>query len=488
MRSISEAIKHHQAGDLRQAEAIYDEILSRRAEDPDALHLKGVVLMQRGDARGAVKFISQAIMAKPNDALFYTNLAASLQLAGLEDRALEYAHRALALDPRRYEAHIVIGQCLATKRAHEPALESFLKAFGDQAQDRKAAAGVIDSLQALGRNEEASDFIASLSFALDDPLRLIQGRLLRMLKRFDEALAMLESCQARDSHDWHAAMLKLRLDRHEPAAALPHGQALLEYKDQLAHERLVKADRDSIRSAWPGTVLPFRANDAVAPERNVVCFSLWGDNPKYTFNAVLNAKHVPHFYPGWSARFYVDDSVPLEIVQALKDYGARVITVENDSRETLKLFWRFLASDDPQVERFICRDCDAVVNVREAAAVSEWLQSGKRFHVMRDHPEHAELIMAGMWGGVAGLLPALTARAVKYYESHEPKWRWVDQDFLRDCVWPIIRPDCLVHDTFYQMGDHRRQFPADATLPPGQHVGGYRPRFAAEKGAAGSDA
>ena len=110
MRSISEAIKHHQAGDLRQAEAIYDEILSRRAEDPDALHLKGVVLMQRGDARGAVKFISQAIMAKPNDALFYTNLAASLQLAGLEDRALEYAHRALALDPRRYEAHIVIGQ------------------------------------------------------------------------------------------------------------------------------------------------------------------------------------------------------------------------------------------------------------------------------------------------------------------------------------------------------------------------------------------
>jgi hypothetical protein len=99
---------------------------------------------------------------------------------------------------------------------------------------------------------------------------------------------------------------------------------------------------------------------------------------------------------------------------------------------------------------------------------------------MRDHPEHAELIMAGMWGGIAGLLPKLSEQAIQYFESHVAKWRWVDQDFLRDRVWPVIKHDCLVHDDYYQMGGEVRPFPSTAVLPPGEHVGGYKPRFAAE--------
>ena len=125
---------------------------------------------------------------------------------------------------------------------------------------------------------------------------------------------------------------------------------------------------------------------------------------------------------------------------------------------------------------------DPGTSAAEAAAVAEWLASGKRFHLMRDHPEHAELIMAGMWGGVAGLLPNLSERAVQYYETHEPKWRWIDQDFLRDCIWPVIRDDCLVHDDIFSMGGECRRFPAGAVLAEGEHVGGYRPRFAAERG------
>jgi len=485
MRGISEAIKLHQSGKIAQAEAIYDEILARQPEHADALHLKGVALMQRGDARGAVKMISKAIVVKPNDALFFTNLAASLQQVGLPERAIEYAQRALALDPNRYEAHIVTGQCLAAASAYAPALDSFKAAHARQPSDRKSVAGVIDCLQGLGRDAEAEAFIAGLQFELDDPLKMIRGRLLRILNRHDEALAVLQSCRMRAGHDWHAAMLKLRLDRKEPQLSLPHGQSLLEIKQQVAFERMPLPERETMRQDW-SAVPPFRANDETGRERNVICFSPWGANPKYTLNAVLNAKHVPHFYPGWSARFYVDDSVPADIVQALVDYGARVIKVAQDARETLKLFWRFLASEDKQVERFLCRDCDAVVNAREAAAVKEWIDSGKRFHVMRDHPEHAELIMAGMWGGIAGSLPDLSDQAVRYYESHEQKWRWVDQDFLRDRVWPVIVEDCLVHDEFYRMGNDCRRFPEGSALPEGEHVGGYRPRFAVEKGAHGA--
>lgn len=35
---------------------------------------------------------------------------------------------------------------------------------------------------------------------------------------------------------------------------------------------------------------------------------------------------------------------------------------------------------------------------REVDAVNTWLESGKLVHIMRDHPEHQDVILAGMWG------------------------------------------------------------------------------------------
>jgi len=36
--------------------------------------------------------------------------------------------------------------------------------------------------------------------------------------------------------------------------------------------------------------------------------------------------------------------------------------------------------------------------MREVNAVEEWLESDLPFHIFRDHPYHAEYILAGMWG------------------------------------------------------------------------------------------
>ena len=71
------------------------------------------------------------------------------------------------------------------------------------------------------------------------------------------------------------------------------------------------------------------------------------------------------------------------------------------------LFWRFLPAADPSVDRFLIQDIDSVVNVKERISVDQWLASDKYFHVMRDYWNHTELILAGMWGGVGGLLPPL---------------------------------------------------------------------------------
>jgi len=476
---ISEVIKLHRAGKLEAAEAGYDRILATRPEHPDALHMKGVIALQRGDALSAVKLISRVVAIRPDDASVYSNLAAALLRLGLFERARDYALRSLALNGRNVAAEHVLGSACARLGEHDYAVAAFERALKIESGHRASLEGLLDGLRSLGKWGEVLEVIDRTKGVFDDGLLIRKGQALRALERFDEALAVMQTCRFVDSFDWQVNMLKLRLERGEPELAVPHGQRLLEIKNESALKSFAPGE-GSLSDRWVDPVPEFQPNDEHNPERNVICFTLWGHDPKYTYNAVLNARLVPRVYPGWRARFYVDDSVPTEIIDALENYGARVIRVASDSRVHLKLFWRFLASDDPQVERFICRDCDSLVNQREKAAVDEWLTSGKRFHVMRDHPEHAELIMAGMWGGVAGLLPKLSHQAVTYYEGHVQKWRWVDQDFLRERIWPVIRTDALVHDSCYRMGDDIRAFPEGFELAAGEHVGGYRPRFAAE--------
>ncbi|KAF2362616.1 hypothetical protein FHG87_006642 [Trinorchestia longiramus] len=62
------------------------------------------------------------------------------------------------------------------------------------------------------------------------------------------------------------------------------------------------------------------------------------------------------------------------------------------------MLWRSVPLGDHQVERFIIRDSDAKIIPREAAAVEEWVRSGKYVHLMRDHPFHNVLIMGGLFG------------------------------------------------------------------------------------------
>ena len=59
---------------------------------------------------------------------------------------------------------------------------------------------------------------------------------------------------------------------------------------------------------------------------------------------------------------------------------------------------------DPTVEKFLVRDSDNDLTMRERFAVDEWISSQKPFHAMRDHPLHRDPVLAGAWGGNNELL------------------------------------------------------------------------------------
>ena len=205
-------------------------------------------------------------------------------------------------------------------------------------------------------------------------------------------------------------------------------------------------------------------------QHNIIAFSLFGQQSKYCEAAVLNAQEQPRIYPHWICRFYVDDSVPAHVLQRLRQGGAQIMQVQGPATQWPGPMWRFLALQDPQAHRILFRDADAVISQREAAAVDEWLASGKQFHVMRDWASHCELIQAGMWGVVAGALPPLEQLMQRFMSAPLESRHYADQYFLRQYVWPYARVNMMQHDAVFGFMD-AAPFP-DGKMPSKNfHVG-----------------
>lgn len=290
------------------------------------------------------------------------------------------------------------------------------------------------------------------------------GGALRDLGRYDEALPVLRRALELSPDDATAAAnvatVLHRIGRRDDAALA--GQHALAMKDRQALARAKIRPLSAEAISTPS----FRA---ASPARNIIAFSLWGTGGEYLAGAVANAELVGTIYPGWTARFYIDSTVPPPVVGVLERLGAQVVVRAKPSQAARGAFWRFEAANDPTIDRFLCRDCDARLNMREAAAVRDWIDEGSAFHIMRDSPAHIELILAGMWGGVAGVLPDLSPMIDAQMAQYGG--RWADQVFLRQEIWPRIRQVALAHDSVFQIA-RSRPFPEGSDLAPGRHVGG----------------
>lgn len=514
MASIQEALRvavdHHGAGRLREAEILYGRILDAAPETAAASHLLGMLLAQTGRLEDAATRIADAVRGQPDIADYHRDLGKVHQALGLPAQAMAAQRRAVALRPGDAAALALLGVAAQMTGDTGAAIDALDRALTLDPQDgeTRRRLGLLLELRGLDHLERrrAEPAVADLSRlnALEPPTaeRLFQlGNALSRAGRSGDALARYRRSLALQP-DHVGAVFNLGVVTRQVAgldlAALEQAAAILgraaalapdflDARENLAitlfqsyreEEALAEGDRlltmKKRIAAQEGAALalpPLRERPA-APEgriRDVVAFSLWGTADIYRRGAVENARLVRSVYPGWTCRIYHDDSVPPEILAELDELGAERVAMPPGSGPVSGLYWRFLASDDPTVRRFVCRDCDSRVGPREWAAVEAWIASGKPFHVMRDHPLHSELMLAGMWGGTAGLLPPL-APLVERFAAVEAD-RWQDQRFLRSHLWPLIADACLVHDS-HQPG-HGVPFP-DHPGNPAEHSVGRR--------------
>lgn len=212
--------------------------------------------------------------------------------------------------------------------------------------------------------------------------------------------------------------------------------------------------------------------DLGSPARQVLAFSLFGSDQRYILGAINNAVVARYLYPGWTARFYVDETVPDEARRLLARNGGQVVTVNGLPAADYGLFWRFLVEDDANVGVYVVRDADSVINAKERSAVASWLRSGRAFHVMRDNIQHSELMLAGMWGAHRGNLGPMTPKLRSFVGGIGLRANYVhrDQHFLRSEIWPTVRQSVYVNDEQFGFGEVQPYDP-DYALPRAMHIG-----------------
>jgi len=103
---LAEAVALHQAGRLDAAAALYESVLREQPEQPDALHLLGLVAHQRGDAAAALDLIRRALQQRASFPVAHNNLANILRGLGRRAEAASHYQQALALRPELVAAAI----------------------------------------------------------------------------------------------------------------------------------------------------------------------------------------------------------------------------------------------------------------------------------------------------------------------------------------------------------------------------------------------
>jgi hypothetical protein len=124
---------------------------------------------------------------------------------------------------------------------------------------------------------------------------------------------------------------------------------------------------------------------------------------------------------------------------------------------------------DESVDRYLIRDCDALITSRESRAVEEWIESHKRFHIMRDYYTHTDLMLAGMFGGTTDMFPHIAELIEEFYQTKNQYLSHQDQLFLRHYIWSSIKDDLLAHDRCFRF-QGALEFP-HTSLNSTQHIG-----------------
>jgi protein O-GlcNAc transferase len=212
------AVAHHQGGRIAEAEAIYRQVLDVDPGNLDALHLLGVVSLQRGNAQEAVDLISQSLAKRPNDPNALNHLGEAYRALGFLDEAKTCFEKALALREDFFQAYNNLGNVYQAGGRLDIAMSWYQKALEINPDYAEAHTNLANALQESGQWAAA---IACYERALDlqPNLAMAQfnlGNVYKSLRRYDDAIPRFQKTISLNPA-WVEAHLALGRCYHEIA-------------------------------------------------------------------------------------------------------------------------------------------------------------------------------------------------------------------------------------------------------------------------------
>lgn len=171
-RDLAVALENHRKGKLEKAQRAYKRVLKTAPKHADALHLLGVIDLQRGNPERALDLIDRALAIKPDMAAAHYNRARCLKELDRPEEAFAAVDRALELAPddidamafkanlaavldRTEEAVAIFDQVLARDPAHESARRARAALLFDTEDPETAAKEMLRIAEASDNPVEA---------------------------------------------------------------------------------------------------------------------------------------------------------------------------------------------------------------------------------------------------------------------------------------------------------------------------------------------
>ena len=337
---LGEALRHHQAGRLPQAEDLYRRLLQVEPDQPDALNLLGVVAAHTGHTDQALGLIGRAVSLQPDTVDFHVNLAQVLRQAERRKEAAEAFRRALSLnpvhaaaleglgavcrdlglhseaatayrrlaeaEPGRYDAWFGLGLALQAMNLYRDAVAAYDRALALQPGAAAALTNKGLCLSGLGRDGEGEDCYRQ-ALAVDpgfDAALLNLGNAVLRRRDLAEAAALFDRLAAvrPDLMEGQIGRAELLLEQGDPVAAA--GQA----------RRCAEAHPDR-PAAWAvlGRMLRMVGRSAEAAEAFERQMRLSPDDPAPAFGAAACRLRMGDFaagFRGYRARWALAGRLP----------------------------------------------------------------------------------------------------------------------------------------------------------------------------------
>ncbi len=142
---IQQGIVLQRRGDLAAAEAIYNRLLEKKPEQPEALHYLGLLRFQQDRLQEAQQLLTRSLQQEPRNANAWSDLGMTMIRADAPEEALQPLSKALSLAPEHPDALNNLAQAFRKLRRFDqarPLLEKLVAIRPDSAHARYALADV----------------------------------------------------------------------------------------------------------------------------------------------------------------------------------------------------------------------------------------------------------------------------------------------------------------------------------------------------------